>query len=120
MFAFCAEDLQHLVHVVAGDQTSAAFDGLVDFLLVPDAGAHPGLAVKPAQEIVILHVKDVHAGALSEGVGVALELIVQLGNGQEHVLAVLTAVLVCNILVELAVEGIDDDPVGETVFVHDL
>jgi len=120
MLALFSEDLQHLVHIVAGDKAGAALDGLLDLLLIPDAGTYPGLAVKPAQEIVVLHLKAVNAGTVGEGVGIAQELIVQLGNGIKHVLAVLISILVRNILVELAVEGIDDDPVRKAVVIHDL
>ena len=128
MTSSVAQKLQNLIGVIAGDESAAAGDYFVDVLLSFDSCGCPGLNSEGCHTIEFFlrcHIdravkRAEHTAAVSRGgVGVALDLA-HVSEGVIDMAAVLCAVLIFHIFVKLAVEGVDNDAVGEAVVVDDL
>ena len=118
-----AEEGEDLVGVIAGYESAARGDDLVNVLLSLDSRGCPGLNAESRHTVKFLlccHVdraiqRAEHAAAVSGGgVGVTLNLA-HMSEGVVDVAAVFCAVLIFHIFVKLAVEGVDNNAVGEAV-----
>ena len=128
MLSPISQELQNLIGVIAGDESAAAGDDFVNVLLGLDSCGCPGLYPEGCHAVKLFlrcHVdraveRTEHAAAVCGGsIGIALNLA-HVGEGIVDVAAILCAVLIFHILVELAVEGVDDNAIGKAVVVDDL
>ena len=128
MFSSISKERKYFIGVIAGDKRSAAGDDLVNVLLSFYSRGCPRLDAESRHTVEFLlgcHIdraiqRTEHATAVCGGsVGVVLDLA-HMGEGVVDVTAVLCAVFFFHILVQGAVEGVDDNAIGEAVIVNDL
>ena len=128
MFSSITQELQNLIRIVAGNEGSSAGDDFVNVLLSFNSRGCPRLYSESDHTVEFLLGRHID-GAIERaehttavcggGVWVVLNLA-HMGEGIINMAAVLCAIFFFHIFVQSAVEGVDNNAVGEAVVVNDL